>query len=165
MKSIKLMGLALLCLLFAACGPTKSDDDKVAEKIDAGAALTEQDYTVVVDYLVKYAKEAQVYQDEINSLPSGDPKAEEATKKLADVTAGYTLLDTFNKALQASTVEGVGPANVKKVNENAALDYFTAPSWAIIDQDPKVAGFIEDMPDTDTTAVISQGDGVVVDKK
>lgn len=45
------------------------------------------------------------------------------------------------------------------------LDYFTAPSWAIIDQDPKVAGFIEDMPDTDTTAVISQGDGVVVDKK
>lgn len=162
MKSIKFLGLTLLCFIFAACGPTKSEEDKVAEKIEAGTALTEQDYTVVVDYLVKYAKEAQVYQDEVNNLPTDDPKAIEATDKLADITASYTLLDTYNKALQASTVESVGPANVKKVNENAMLTYFTAPSWATVDQDPNVAGFIEEMPQTDSTSEISQGDGVAI---
>lgn len=164
MKRFGFLGIALLIMAFVACGPTKSEEDKVAEKIDAGQTLTEKDYTVVVDYLVKYAQEAQKYQDVVDNQPSGSAEAQEATDKLAALTSSYSLLDPFNKALEASTVEQVGPDNVSKVNQNASLTYFTAPSWAIIDQDPNVAGFIEQMPASDSTGVISQGDGVVVNE-
>ncbi len=42
--------------------------------------------------------------------------------------------------------------------------WFSAPEWANVGDDPSVVGFIEEMPSSDTTGVISSGDGVEVNK-
>lgn len=168
MKTFKKIGglfasLAVMLVAFTACGPSAKNVESVATKIENGESLTESDYTVITDYCVEYAKKAQDYQNRIDSPEATDADNAEYTEKLASLTERYSYTDLFFKALNDATPEQVGDANVKKVNENADLMYFTAPSWATIQTSSDVEGFIEDMPDTDTSGVISQGDGEVVD--
>lgn len=162
MKVLKLFAFMAVCLLMAACGSDGAS--KVAEKIKDGEKLTEADYTVMIDYCGKYAEEAQKIQDQINNLPAESDGTFDLENKMADLTNSYPYTAEFFEKIANSTKEEVGEKNVEKINRYAPLMWFSAPSWAIVGEDTDVVGFIEDMPSTDSTAVISDGDGVEVAK-
>lgn len=152
----------------AACSSNLPTDADVAKKIDAKEALSEADYTTMIDYCGKYAEEAQKYYDVINAQPN-DSTAEyiSATNDLATLYGNYAYLDQFRQALAQSEMSQLGADNEKKVNELAKYQAFPLPAGAGANlQDPNVVGMIEQMPTTattDSTGVISSGDGEAVD--
>lgn len=160
MKAFKILSILAVTLLMAACGGQSVDS--VAEKIDSGKKLTQADYTTIIDYCGQFADEAQKLQNQVDALPDSSSVAVADETKLADLKTRFPHLDKFNAALLASTPEEVGAGNVKKVNKLAQYIWFTAPDWATIQTDPKVDGFIEQTPTSDTTGVISAGAGDIV---
>lgn len=162
MKVLKLLSIALVCLVMTACGGS-DEAKKVASKISDGAQLTQADYKVMIDYVGKYATEAQKVQDEINALPSDSEESGKLDDQMEKLTDKYNFVKIFSEKISNATQEEVGPDNVELINKYAPLMWFTAPEWASIGSDADVAGFVEDMPSTDTTAVIATGDGVAVD--
>ncbi|MCM1291687.1 MAG: hypothetical protein NC201_05920 [Prevotella sp.] len=159
MKAFKLFIMLCFTILMASCG---SDAKSVADKIDQNKPLTQDDYTEIVNYCGKFAKEAQKFQNQIDALPDNSVKASKDNQKLAELKEKFPYLDKFNKALMAATPEQVGNENVRKVNELAQYLWFTAPDWATIQDDPNVSGFIEQTPDSDTSNVIAGSAGEVV---
>ena len=168
-KTISLIskGLTVLLFIFAmvACGSKVPDPASVAGKINAGQSLTEADYASMIDYCGKYAEEAQKYFDLINAQPNDSTaEAVKATDDLAGLYARYTYLDQFRNALAQADMSELGAENEKKVNEFAKYQAFPLPVGEGADlKDPNVVGMIEEMPDTDTAGVISDGDGEAVD--
>ena len=162
MKVLKIFAFVAVCLLMAACGSDGAS--KVAEKIKGGEALTESDFTVMIDYCGKYAEEAQKLQDQINNLPAESDQTYELENKMTGLTNSYPYTAEFFEKIANCTQAEVGEKNVEKINKYAPLMWFSAPSWAIVGEDTDVVGFIEDMPQTDSTNVISSGDGVEVGK-
>lgn len=162
MKVLKLFAFMAVCLLMAACGSDGASE--VVEKIKGGEALTQSDYTVMVDYCGRYAEEAQKIQDQINNLPAESEQTFDLENKMTELSNKFPYTAEFFDKIANCTKEEVGEKNVEKINRYAPLMWFSAPSWAIVGTDTDVAGFIEDMPATDSAGVISEGDGVVVDK-
>lgn len=162
MKILKIFTFVAVCLLMAACG-NSGDVSKVASKIKADEQLTQADYTVMIDYCGKYAQEAQKIQDQINNLPADSEESEKLNDEMAALTDKFPYTTEFFEKITTCTQEEIGPDNVALINGFAPLMWFSSPEWANIGGDVNVAGFIEDMPSTDTTGVISTGDGVEVD--
>lgn len=162
MKVLKLFAFVAVCVLMAACGSDGAS--KVADKIKDGQKLTESDYTVMIDYCGKYAEEAQKIQDQINTLPAASDQTYDLENKMTNLTNSYPYTAEFFEKIANCTQEEVGAKNVEKINKYAPLMWFSAPSWAIVGEDTDVVGFIEDMPSTDSTAVIASGDGEEVTK-
>ena len=162
-----LMALVLVCLM-AACGAKTPTPEAVAAKIAANETLTEADYTTMIDYCGKYAEKAQKYYDIINAQPN-DSTAEynRAASDLPDLYGSDKYLDTFRNCLAQTDLSKLGKENEKKVNDFAKYQGFPLPQGEGADlRDPNVVGMIEDMPDTtvtETTGVISTGDGEAVD--
>lgn len=154
MKKIGLFLFLLVALVgITSCSKERRAED-VAEKITQGASLTQGDYTAMIEYLGDYATKAQVYQDTINDLPVNDPAVAEATEKLSNLTAEYKYLSLFNTTLSSTTPAEVGKDNVALVNKYASLIWFTAPSWAEINNAPgDTAGDVVDMPDDSGTVI------------
>lgn len=161
MKVFKLFAVMVLGLVMASCGSSDSASE-VASKISSGAQLTEADYTVMVDYCGKYAKEAQKIQDKINLLAPTSEEAGKLTDEVASLTDKFKYIQEFSDKLSNATKEEVGEENVKKITEYANLTWFTAPEWADILPDDGVEGMIVDMPSSDTTGVIATGAGEAV---
>lgn len=147
-------------LLLAACG--SGGADKVEQKIKNGEQLTESDYTVIIKYCGEFAEEAQKIQDEINDIPAEAAGQTELEEKMATLAEKYPYTVEFSEKITNSTKEEIGEKNVALVNKYAPLMWFSAPDWADIGSAVNVDGFIEDMPTTDTSGVISTGDGVEV---
>lgn len=160
MKALKLFLFAAVALVFAACGADEAK--KVAEKISANQPLTESDYTVMINYVGDYAKEAQPIQDAIDNLPDASEKADADTRKLADLTEKYPYFDIFSQKISTCTEAQVGKENADKINSYAGYTWFTAPDWSQIPTDPGVAGMIEEMPQSDSSGVIASGAGEAV---
>lgn len=161
MKVMKFFAFMVVCLMLAACGGTKGAS-AVADKIKGGEQLTQSDYTVMIDYCGKYAEEAQKLQDQVNSLPTDSKKSFKLEDKLADLSNSYPYTAEFFDKITNCSKEEIGEKNVDAINKYAPLMWFSAPAWAIVSNDTDVVGFIEDMPSTDSTNVISTGDGVEV---
>ena len=148
-----LMALVLVCLM-AACGAKTPTPEAVAAKIAANETLTEA--------------EGQKFFDIINAQPN-DSTAEynRAASDLADLYGSDKYLDTFRNCLAQTDLSKLGKENEKKVNDFAKYQGFPLPQGEGADlRDPNVVGMIEDMPDTtvtETTGVISTGDGEAVD--
>lgn len=162
-KVITMVMMAVVCLIMTSC-KTDADYKSIADKISAGEALTESDYSMIIDYCADYAEKAQPYFDTLNSGANTDSKAYiDATNALADMNAKAVYLDTFRNALYSATAEQLGESNVKKMD---SLSKFEAmPIGDVSDSamlNPDVVGDIEDMPATDTGNVIANGDGEVV---
>ena len=164
MKILKFFTFIIACLIMAACG-NSGEADKVASKIKSGESLAQADYTVMIDYCGKYAKEAQKLQDRINALPVDSEESEKLNEEMATLADKFPYTTTFFDKITTCSKEEVGQKNVKLINEYAPLMWFSAPEWASVGVNEKIDGFIEDMPSTDTTGVISTGDGAVVDDK
>lgn len=163
MKVLKLLSLALVCFVMAACSGA-DEAKKVADKISGNEQLTQADYKVMIDYCGKYATEAQSIQNEINALPADSEESGKLENKMADLTDKYQYLQNFFGKITTCTESEIGPDNVALVNKYAPLMWFSAPEWASIGGDTDVAGFVEDMPSSDTTGVIATGDGVAVEE-
>ena len=72
----------------------------------------------------------------------------------------------FRTAIYAASDDQIGARNVKKVNEYEKYEAFPLPDGSGKSLNiPGEVGVIEDMPDTDTSGVIADPDGIVVDKK
>lgn len=167
----KLMASAATLLMvigLAACSSNLPTDADVAKKIDAKESLSEADYTTMIDYCGRYAEEAQKYYDIINAQPN-DSTTEylTAANDLAELYGNYAYIDQFRQTLAQTDMSQLGADNEKKVNEMAKYQAFPLPAGAGANlQDPNVVGMIEDMPataTTDSTGVLSTGDGEAVD--
>ncbi|MDE6444093.1 MAG: hypothetical protein K2K64_06715 [Muribaculaceae bacterium] len=164
MKIMRMLSILAVGLLMAACGGKGADS--VEQKIKSGSELTQSDYTEMIEYCGKFAEQAQSIQDKINSLPAADPSQGTLTDEMASLSEKYPFLSTFSKKLANVSKEEIGEKNVELINKYAPLMWFTAPEWAAIPSDTtNVEGFIQDMPSTDSTGVISTGDGVAVENK
>lgn len=161
MKALKLFAFIAVCLFVAACG-SKDGSSMVAEKIKSGEQLTQNDYTVMIDYCGKYAEEAQKLQDQVNNLPADSKETFNIENKMADLSNSYPYTAVFFEKIANCSKEEIGEKNVEAINAYAPLMWFSAPSWAIVSDDSNIVGFIEDMPSTDSAGVISTGDGVEV---
>ncbi|MDE7179800.1 MAG: hypothetical protein K2N88_01200 [Muribaculaceae bacterium] len=159
---------AFLVAVMASCSANLPTDADVAKKISEKSELSEADYTTMIDYCGKYAEKAQKYYDVINSQPN-DSTAEynDAVNDLANLYGEYVYIDPFRIALAQADMNQIGSDNEKKVNEYAKYQAFPLPGGAGANlSDPNAVGMIEQMPSTtttDTTGVISTGDGVAVD--
>lgn len=161
-KTIGIMATLMLCFVMWACGGADKAA-QVASKIANGEQLTQEDYTEMVDYCGKYAREAQKLQDEINLLSPTSVEAGKLTEQVAALSDKYSYANEFFSKISNSTKEEVGAANVAKIEELAPLTWFSAPEWADVAQDSDVAGSIVDMPEKDTVGVIAVGAGEMVD--
>lgn len=162
MKIVKFFAVMAVFFLMAACGGA----DKVASvasMIKDGGKLSEEDYTVMIDYCGKYAEEAQKIQDKINALPAEASEAGVLTDELATLTQKEVHLQAFSNVLSNCTKEEIGEKNVELINKYAALTWFDAPAWAEVDSTSNVVGSIVDMPSSDTTGVIAGGAGEAVE--
>lgn len=167
MKNIAKLLMALLVVAFGmtACGDNAKEDAAVAAKIEKGETLSQDDYKVMVDYCVDYAKKAQEYQNKLDAFAADSQQNAEYTEKLAELTERDNYATLFFTALSKATPEEVGEENVKTVNRYAAYDYFVAPAWAQLDSTTNVTGYIDEMPSmksTDSTGVITQSETEVV---
>lgn len=159
-KFLSILVLAIVCLVPTACSHSDSPA-QVAQKIAQGQTLTQDDYTVMINYCGHFAEEAQKLQDKIDNLPVDDPEAVKATDQIASMQSSSEYLTPFYDALSKATQEQVGEKNVRLIDQYAGYMWFDAPDWAVIVTDPDVAGIIVD--DTaDTTGVIAQPTGQVV---
>ena len=155
MKKIHLFLIAVVALIAAACSPA-SEADGIARKISKGDALSQSEYTAIIDYCGDYAKKAQTIQQQIDNLSSDSPELSKLNAELESVKKAYPLTGEFFKALANATPEEVGEQNVKKVDEYSAMIWFDAPSWASEELDPKAAGLIEDVaPAAADSAIIA----------
>lgn len=152
-------------LVVVSCGEKLPDAKAVAGKIQENATLNEADYTTIIDYCGDYAKKVQPLYDEINAeTDSVSQKSTEATQKMATIFAEYPYLDIFRNAMYNADEASLGEANMNKVKELAKYEAFPLPEGVASELVPKdVVGDIEQMPTTDTTGVIADGDGEAVD--
>ena len=163
-KIMTFMMMAVVCLIMASCG-SKTDPKAVADKIAAGEALTEADYTTMIDYCANYAEKAQPYFDVLNSGAATDSKEyADATNQLATMASEAVYLDIFRSAITAADAAQLGENNVKRVDELSKYEAF--PIADVSDSgmlNPDVVGDIVDMPSNDSSNVIATGDGEVVE--
>lgn len=166
MKTLKCICMGLLGLVMSACSSGNLTPAEVAAKIDSHQPLTEEDYTVMIDYCGDYAKSAQKYYDVISAQPN-DSTAEynDAANDLATLTAASPYLDIFRTAIYAANDDQIGAENVKKVNEYEKYQAFPLPDGSGPSLNiPGEVGVIEDMPSSDAGGVLADPDGIVVDK-
>ena len=140
MKTLKkmsvLLGIMLMLVGVAACS-NKEEAARVAEKIEQGKTLEQGDYTTMISYLGHFAEKAQPLQNRINDMSSDNPQA----GRLAE------SIDSLKKANPyAATESEVGADNVKLVNKYAGYEWFNAPAWATVTEDPGVAGMVVETP-------------------
>lgn len=164
MKSLKILLIAALAVVAGACSKNEPTAAEVAAKIDAHQALSESDYSVMIDYCGDYAKNAQHYFDLINEQPSDSTQEYmRAANELAALRAANPYLDMFQTAIYAANDDQLGKENVEKVNKFSKYIAFPLPegSGPNLTQ-PNVEGEIMDMPDSDTAGVIAAPDGEAV---
>lgn len=154
-------------LTLAACGSGVPSPESVANRLNGGESLSDKDYTAMIDYCGKYAKEAQTYYDIINGQPNDSTAtAIDAGNDLAALYGSYPYLDLFRTTLSTTELSSLSQANQKKVEKYAQYQDFPLPQGAGQElQDPQVAGMIEETPDSDTSGIIATGDGEAIDIK
>lgn len=167
-KSLVMTMAVMALTIMTSCGGGVKPEE-VAAKIDAQEELSQKDYAAVLDYCGDYAKKAQQYFEIINSQPN-DSTAQyiRAADDMAALVQEYPYLDMFRNVVYNLKDSDLDKENQKKVEEYTKYQAFPLPEGAGPDlSTPGVVGDIEDMPSqagTDSTGVISQGDGVVVDE-
>ena len=149
MKTFRLFLLAAIIVIAAACSGSHGAD-AVADKLANGETLTQSDYTLLINYCGDYATKAQVIQDKIDNLASGDPAAKSLNEELTELSDKYPHTAEFFMALKSSTPEEVGSENMKKVDELSSLIWFNAPDWAETVGPSGDAGLIEEAEPGDT---------------
>lgn len=166
MKKLKYLLLAAVAVVLAACGGNGAAD-QLAKKIASGESLTQSDYTEMINYCGDFASKAQVIQDKIDNLPTDSPEVTVLNTELDNLKTKFPLVNEFFGAIAKATPEQIGEDNVKKIDDLGTLTWFDAPSWATLTTDPEAAGFIEEMPSSDTTGVVAapELEEKVVDKK
>ncbi len=164
MKSFKILLIGMLALFIGACSKSQPTPAEVAAKIDAHLVLSQNDYSVMIEYCGDYAKQAQQYFDLINEQPSDSTKEYvRAAGELAALRAANPYIDMFQTAIYAANDEQIGKENVEKVNEYAKYQAFPLPEGSGPNlATPSIEGEIMDMPSTDTTGVIAVPDGEAV---
>lgn len=154
-KTLKMLLMVMMVGAFATACNSSSEADAVAKKIEQGQALEQSDYTVIIDYMGKFAEAAQPIQDNINNLPAEDPKAQPYIEQFDKLKSSYPLLDTFKATLDKASAEQVGADNVALVDKYAGYEWFTSPSWAVINTDPGVGGLELESPSNDSNGVVA----------
>lgn len=149
MKTLKkmsvLLGIMLMLVGVAACS-NKEEAARVAEKIEQGKTLEQGDYTTMISYLGHFAEKAQPLQNRINDMSSDNPQAGRLAESIDSLKKANPYLELFAGRLDAATESEVGADNVKLVNKYAGYEWFNAPAWATVTEDPGVAGMVVETP-------------------
>lgn len=149
-----LMTVVLATLGLMSCSPTSQEAEKgekaLAEKIINKEPISQDDYSVMIDYVGEYAKKAQNYLDmEINGENN-----QEASDELAKLNQEYEFVKTFRDCIAATPSTELNEKNLEKVAKYAGLIEFTAPQGYTIVTNEEAAGMEEQTPDT-TNGVVA----------
>lgn len=165
MKTLKTFIVALISVVLVSCSGSAPTAEQVAQKIDSKETLSEADYSTMIEYCGEYAKKAQKYYDIINAQ-ANDSTSEysRAAQDLVTLKSEHPYVDMFRTAIYAADDSQIGEKNVKLVKEYEKYQAFPLPEGSGEDlNQPGVVGDIEEMPASDTSGVISEGAGEVVD--
>lgn len=157
MKTLKIMMGAMLIVLGLAACSNKEEAVKVADKIEQGDALTQGDYTTIIEYMGKFAEEAQPIQNRINDMSADNPEAARLTARIDSMRNANPYLDTFTTTLCKADQKELGGDNVALVNKYAGYEWFTSPDWAIVTEDPGVAGMVVETPEAGSDTGVVAG--------
>ena len=137
----------------ASCENPNKEADAVAQKLQAGEQLSEQEITDLINYVGEYAKKAQGdVDDEINGTDT-----EQAHVDMEKLNEEYKYVDLFRNYLKNVDFTTLSNENLELIGNYAHYEEFTVPAKMDFSVDPaeKAAGFIEEGATTDSSAVIA----------
>lgn len=139
---------------------TEKQENTIVNKIEAGEALTQDDYSVMIDYVGEYAEKAQKYVDmEIN-----DENLAQAATELNNLNKEYPDLIVYRNYLRLTPSSALSADNLEKVGKYAGYVEFTAPSGYTLETAPSSdAGMEVEAPPVDNGVVAGAVDNVKVD--
>lgn len=149
MKSVKILlaGAILASGLMVSCKESNDKLDKnLAYKIENKEALTDVDYTRMIEYVGEYAVKAQKYEDDlINGV--NQIEAQEGLDKL---NAEFPYLVTFRNCIKTTPVEKFSSDNKELLVKYQNYIEFSLPLDMTYQTLPGEAGIIVD----DTNGVV-----------
>lgn len=157
--------MALFAIIgLASCDSANNKEaDIVANKLQAGEQLNEQEITELINYVGEYAKKAQGdVDDEVNGTDTA-----EAAVDMNKLNEEYSHIDLFRDYIKNLDVSTLSEANLALIQKYAHYEEFTAPQQMDFSVDPneKAAGFVEETPGSDSSAVVATDVEQVVEKK
>lgn len=156
MKKLSLffMMATLVVAGMISCNDTKGEAEQaIALKIQKNEALTQEDYSKMIDYLGEFAQKAEPY------VVGEGPQASEGLKQLE---TQYPFANEFNECIKNTPIDKFNDSNKKKINKFAGLVMFSAPGDDTINTDPKAAGIEVATPDSANGVIAGAEDNVEV---
>lgn len=137
--------MALFAIIgLASCENPHKEADAVADKLEDGQKLTDQDVAVLINYVGEYAKKAQgEVDDEVNGTNTAAAQVD--MEKLNKEYKNYPLFNDYLKNLDFTTLS---KSNIELIGKYAHYEMFTVPPRMDFSVDPneKAAGMIVDTP-------------------
>lgn len=157
MKKILFSLMALIAAItVTSCGDNQNAD-QVAEKIQKGEQLTQDDYTTMIKYVGEYAEKMQPYV--VNGTGN------EYETEMANLKAEYPYAVEFRDCLSKTPDAQMDEDNQKLIEQYAGYVEFTAPEGTTIQTDPEAAGLEEAAPATEDGVVAGSVDEVKVKER
>lgn len=146
-----------------SCSETSlKEDQNIAYKIENKETLTDEDYSVMIDYVGAYAEKAQKYVDmQINGTDLS-----EAAAGMQELNHEYPLLNTFRNCIRFTPAADMTPENLEKVQKYAGYIEFSAPAgFTIQTAGPDDAGDQVEAPQEENGVVAGAVDEVKVENR
>lgn len=154
MKKIGFFLISALLIIggLASCG-SKSSDETLATMIENGDQLSQEDYTVIINYVGEYAEKAQQY-----AVATGD----EAAEQLANLKKEYPYLAVYRDCIGATSLKDLSKENLELIGKYAGYVEFTTPAGFTIQTNPEAAGLEVATPDSANGVIAGAVDTIEV---
>ena len=152
MKKIKAIALfSLLTVLgLASCQQTEERAcQDVANKIQNNEALTDDDYTRMIEYVGDYAQKAEQYVVNDNS--------EQLQGELQQLNKEYPLVDTFRNCIKNTPLDKFNSDNMALLQKYGGLTEFDVPEGMTLQTDKDAAGLIVETPQNQQDSAVVAG--------
>lgn len=106
------MAAVMVCLY--SCGGANYAE--INERIEKGEALTESDYTAMVDYMID--GQQAVIKVLKSTEGTGTERLNNAQEKLKELEAKYPYMETFQRVLMRANESEIGEKNVERMKQS-----------------------------------------------
>lgn len=136
MKKLNLLSLLAIfaVVALASCSSTPKEDELVAQKLEQGQTLSDQEITTLINYVGEYAKKAQgEVDDEVNGT-----QVQQAQVDMEKLNEEYVYIPVFRKYLENLDFTTLSNENIELIRKYAHYEEFTIPPRMDFSVDPAV---------------------------